>query len=1601
MRKKDRFQLRRLFVFFLSITILILSTPVKVQAATGDFSIDFAAAAPYSYDHLLGGGAYDDGTIGTHADVVESLEGGDFRCGDIVTYLTRIRVSDTDSADQDAPQTIRLDFEFLADTTGQSGVAIIDIVSVKINYGTITDLIPDEDSIDNGIHDDGGSEATLVDEHFVGTPFTTGAVLRGSVEVDDLERNETVILRIDVKLGCKPGSNPTGNLQAELQSAWLVATGAGAVEPEEAIPSGAQTVPFKQVGDIGAADINLEKTVRVAGTVDNFTESVSVLDGTEVEYRYVVTSLATTSPPGAPLYDVTVIDDNGTPSNTADDFYVPLTGLSDIDDDGQADDLDIGATATGTVIRTIASTSDSVINIATASGKDSLYMPETLTDTDTATVYLKHPALTLEKTGIFDAGANGLADPGELITYTFVVRNIGNVTLTNVVVTDPMLGPITLTGTTIPVGGQVTGSQTYAVTQADIDAGLVYNLATADSDESLPDEDDETVVLPQEARIGIVKSGSWIDGDGDAHADVGEVIHYTFTVTNEGNVTLTNVRVTDPKVTVIGGPTTLDVGETDSTTFSGTYTITQADIDAGQVDNTATADSDESGPDTDNETVLLPQNAKLSLVKSGTWIDGDGDGQADVGEVIHYTFAVTNEGNVTLTNVRVTDPKVTVMGGPTTLAVGETDSTTFSGTYTITQADIDAGFVYNLATADSDESEADEDEHTQPLAQHPAIELEKTGAYVDENADGIYTVGDKILYTFTVSNTGNVTLTNIRITDPLIILSGGPITSLDPGATDATTFTGIRWLTQDDIDQGTFTNIATVHGTPPMGTDVTDTDDDTQQFVRNPALTLEKTGAFDAGANGLADLGELVTYTFVVTNTGNVTLTNVVVTDPLLGTITLTDTTIPVGGQVTGSKTYPVTQADIDAGFVYNLATADSDESEADTDDHIQPLNQDPALELTKTGVFDAGADGFADPGELITYTFVVRNTGNVTLTNVVVTDPLLGTITLTGTTIPVGGQVTGSKTYPVTQADIDAGFVYNLATADSDESEADTDDHHQPLPQNPMLELVKTGVWLDEDADGWADAGETVHYTFAVTNVGNETLHDITIQDTKVPVITYQSGDDGDGALQVGETWVYTGSYQLTQADVDAGVVDNLAIADSSESDSDASDETTGLPQNPSLQIDKSTNGEDGLDIPAGSEIVWRYVVTNIGNVTLSDITVLDDQGVVPVYVSGDSDQDHLLDLEETWTYEAIGQAQAGDYLNTGTVTGQSPLGDPASAQDDSHYFGYVLDIDLEKDVANLTQEGLFADLAEMVEDETARYRLTITNDSNVSLDNIIVTDTQAIPGTTVLVAGDGQLTWMEGTAGLAQLNLGTLAAGAQWVLTYDYRTLHSDIGQPIINTATVTGVAGDELAIEERPVVTDEDDATISVEAIPLAVSSLSIEKLVRNQTANGVFDDMATGLAGDVFCYFVEITNDGATVLSNITLTDDRAAIGSQVMQSGETTPLAWADDGTGKATIIIGTLAPGESVSFTYRYTAALEDEGEVIVNTAIVEGAYIPTVPGYETILLEQSDDAAIILHETPPQTGEAHATGQTGLGLLLLVLAGLIVMLRRKDQLPS
>ena len=111
-------------------------------------------------------------------------------------------------------------------------------------------------------------------------------------------------------------------------------------------------------------------------------------------------------------------------------------------------------------------------------------------------------------------------------------------------------------------------------------------------------------------------------------------------------------------------------------------------------------------------------------------------------------------------------------------------------------------------------------------------------------------------------------------------------------------------------------------------------------------------------------------------------------------------------------------------------------------------------------------------------------------------------------------------------------------------------------------------------------------------------------------------------------------------------------------------------------IDVKKYTNGEDadtppGPEIAPGAPVTWTYVVSNTGNIPITQVALVDDAGVVPSLESGDTNGDGQLDPTETWTYSATGVATSGQYQNTATASGLDTLEDPVSSSDPSHYFG------------------------------------------------------------------------------------------------------------------------------------------------------------------------------------------------------------------------------------------------------------------------------------------------------------------------------------------
>ncbi|MFD7643045.1 hypothetical protein ACFV4P_20590 [Kitasatospora sp. NPDC059795] len=180
----------------------------------------------------------------------------------------------------------------------------------------------------------------------------------------------------------------------------------------------------------------------------------------------------------------------------------------------------------------------------------------------------------------------------------------------------------------------------------------------------------------------------------------GTVLPYQFVVTNAGDIEIRDLVVSDPVVGAVSCPTgTLAVGET--VTCTGSYTVTAEDVRRGYLTNVAVADGDsDSGPVASPEAEhTLPLNDTYGLLLEKRV---DDDRVYRVGETATYTYTVTNTTDQEVSDLAVRDDRLTgVQCESTTLAPFDTPgaATTCTGSYTVTEADADAGTVHNTAHA--------------------------------------------------------------------------------------------------------------------------------------------------------------------------------------------------------------------------------------------------------------------------------------------------------------------------------------------------------------------------------------------------------------------------------------------------------------------------------------------------------------------------------------------------------------------------------------------------------------------------------------------------------------------------------------------------------------------------------------------------------------------------------------------------------------------------------------------------------------------------------------------------------------------------------------
>ena len=929
------------------------------------------------------------------------------------------------------------------------------------------------------------------------------------------------------------------------------------------------------------------------------------------------------------------------------------------------------------------------------------------------------PGIGIVKT----ASISGYSAAGTPVTYSYKVTNTGNVTLNPVMVSDPMVGLSTIScpGGSLAAGAIETCMATYTTTQADVNAGSITNTGTATgtppSGPNVSATSMVTIPLTPAPAITLTKSAS-ISG----YSAAGTPVTYSYKVTNTGNVTLNPVMVSDPMVglsTISCPGGSLAAGAIE--TCMATYTTTQADVNAGSITNTGTATgTPPSGPNvsaTSMVTIPLTPAPAITLTKSASI-----SGYSAAGTPVTYSYKVTNTGNVTLNPVMVSDPMVglsTISCPGGSLAAGAIE--TCMATYTTTQADVNAGSITNTGTATGTPPSGPNVSATSmvtiPLTPAPAITLTKTASI-----SGYSAAGTPVTYSYKVTNTGNVTLNPVMVSDPMVGLStiSCPGGSLAAGAIE--TCMATYTTTQADVNAGSITNTGTATGTPPSGPNVSATSMVTIPLTPAPAITLTKS----ASISGYSAAGTPVTYSYKVTNTGNVTLNPVMVSDPMVGlsTISCPGGSLAAGAIETCMATYTTTQADVNAGSITNTGTATgtppSGPNVSATSMVTIPLTPAPAITLTKS----ASISGYSAAGTPVTYSYKVTNTGNVTLNPVMVSDPMVGlsTISCPGGSLAAGAIETCMATYTTTQADVNAGSITNTGTATgtppSGPNVSATSMVTIPLTPAPAITLTKSA-----SISGYSAAGTPVTYSYKVTNTGNVTLNPVMVSDPMVGLSTISCPG---GSLAAGAIETCMATYTTTQADVNAGSITNTGTATgtppSGPNVSATSMVTIPLTPAPAITLTKSAS-ISGYSA-AGTPVTYSYKVTNTGNVTLNPVMVSDPMvGLSTISCPGGSLAAGAIETCMATYTTTQADVNAGSITNTGTATGTPPSGPNVSATS-------MVTIPASGATSSLSLTKSTTSSGYSAAGQTLSYNYLVTNTGTTTISSIGVSDNKVGPG-------------------------------------------------------------------------------------------------------------------------------------------------------------------------------------------------------------------------------------------------------------------------------
>src|SRR5262245_14361106 len=784
---------------------------------------------------------------------------------------------------------------------------------------------------------------------------------------------------------------------------------------------------------------------------------------------------------------------------------------------------------------------------------------------------------------------------------------------------------------------------------------------------------------------------------------VGSVIPYQFILTNTGLQTLTGLTVTDPQVTGLTCPTDrIDPAPAPTSTVvcRGSHVITQADLDAGQLVNTATSTavdpaSNQIASNPSSVTLPLGTTPRVALQKFV-----DTPGPYVVGQSIAYRYNVSNTGTVTLTNPTVTDDKgfPVTCAPPTTLVPGGAfnSSTTCTGTYVIKAADINltTGLLTNTATATAQATGGSVT--SAPASQTIPVGVDIAVTKTVDNASPI--LGQIVTFTVTATNNGPGNATGLTLSDliPPALFSA----AVPPPGTSYDTMSGVWTIgnlpsgqsqtLQISVQAGLnpFTNVASVatltqpylhlnnHTPQSTITPLSNADLDVEKAVDNPTPAVDQQVTFTVT---LSNLGPSPAIGVVLNDLLPTGLSFVSATpsqgnyDPVAGVWTVGN--LPVSPPPAPPATLLITALVTQPGTLVNTATVTA------TND---PAGASASATVTASRIAElviGKSDGLTSvlAGTSLTYTIVVSNLGPTNVVGATVADTFPGTALLqnvswtcattagtatcgtasgtgdiaTTVDLPVGAAVIFTVAATVNPAAA-TGTLTNMATVTPPAGTTDPDPTNDTSTDNttitPSADVTLAKTLTAPAPPAQAAPGQDVMFALVVTNHGPSTATNVVVTDPPVTGLDFVSSDVcaafpcplGDPAPDATRTINVT--FHIPSNYTGPNLITNIATATSLTPDPLPGNNTGQASVSHGAPIaDLSVTKDNGAQTAVpGTQTTYTIVVSNNGPSDVTGATVTDTPPVTLTNV--------------TWTCTAVqpnacGQPNGTDVIAT-TVT-------------------------------------------------------------------------------------------------------------------------------------------------------------------------------------------------------------------------------------------------------------------------------------------------------------------------------------------------------------